>query len=1218
MIGDTTWKFLYAQIQKVRLSITLASVLILSVASTSAHAVLPKVGGWSWYFASSAYGEGFSSMRSACQAGVDAVEARQGSCMVSNPPNPPVPCTWEMYLDEPAQYCAAIRNSATAYRIYLGPPSSCPDNSTLVNGGCVCNAGYAEDLVSNTCIPGRPEMCPVPSGGQAGQPIEPASQSKVRDETDWSGQGPAPLIFSRHYQSTWGMDASRAVGSMGKAWSHNHATSLKLSTVSTGSSVSITTGAGYLRTFFNASGASQWTATNSNDTLSQLSTGEWSYRRASDDAVLVFGKSGQHISTKARNGWVTSYGYNASGQLASISNGFGQAISLGYNASGQLVSVTAPGNEVTGYSYDSSGRLSRVTYPDTRTRSFLYENASFPHALTGIVDETGARWGTFSYDAVGRAASTELAEATSRYQVGYASTLAGATAVTTRTFNYSLNLGKLVVTGADKPSGLGQPDAASRVQSPLGLVTAETDFRGTTTTYAWDTNRRLPTSTTEAIGTAEGRTTVTEWHPQFRLPLTVTEPGRTTAYTYDGLGNRLTQTVTDTGGGTTNGVARTTGWTYHPSGLVATETAPNGAITRFAYDALGNLTSSVNALGHTDTYTHDGAGRVLTHTAPTGLVTTYTYDARGRMLTMARAGLVTTLTYRPSGQVATAAMPHGHVITYTYDAAQRLTGWSDNRGASGTYVLDGMGNRLSEQVRNAQGQVVWKLARSINSLNRVASLQTGTAGAPVNYQYDANGDLISTTQTLEGSPLASGVTLDALRRVKTLSDANSATAALTYNALDDITAASDFKGVTTAYTRDALGNAPTEASPDSGTQRATYDSLGLPRQVTDAMGRATTITRDALGRPTVLQYADGTRTTLRYDLPGTAYNASGAALASVGYLSEVQDPGVTTTLRRDILGRITRKSQVLTGGETRAVTYSYRAAGTAGAGQLATITYPSGKQLSHSYNSAGRLTAMNWAGQPLVTNITWNPLGQPTGWRWAGFASAPGSTQILTEARTYTDAAQLASSGITSAYTYDRTGRLTASAHSATPTQALPSGWSLSDIIGPNSMGYAYDANGNRTQAFYSITTAGGTTTVRRDVQASAGTNRVTGYTQTDTLPGSTTGQVSTVAFTLDTGGSITRMGDTYLHYSPQGRIARTSLNPACPPPPRPQSTPSTQTTTSAPPCSVCTATAEAPPAPPPRARWTAPKSSTCPPRAGRCRSQRRSTAGRMPSTPTT
>ncbi|MDH4427648.1 MAG: RHS repeat-associated core domain-containing protein [Acidovorax sp.] len=133
--------------------------------------------------------------------------------------------------------------------------------------------------------------------------------------------------------------------------------------------------------------------------------------------------------------------------------------------------------------------------------------------------------------------------------------------------------------------------------------------------------------------------------------------------------------------------------------------------------------------------------------------------------------------------------------------------------------------------------------------------------------------------------------------------------------------------------------------------------------------------------------------------------------------------------------------------------------------------------------------------------------------------------------------------GITSAYTYDRTGRLTASAHSATPAQALPSGWSLSDIIGPNSMGYAYDANGNRTQAFYSITTGGGTTTVRRDVKASAGTNRVTGYTQTDTLPGSTTGQVSTVAFTLDTGGSITRMGDTYLHYSPQGRIARTSLN---------------------------------------------------------------------------
>ncbi|CAM9187122.1 unnamed protein product, partial [Phaeothamnion confervicola] len=34
---------------------------------------------------------------------------------------------------------------------------------------------------------------------------------------------------------------------------------------------------------------------------------------------------------------------------------------------------------------------------------YLYENPAFPQALTGIVDESGQRFATFSYDSYGRA-----------------------------------------------------------------------------------------------------------------------------------------------------------------------------------------------------------------------------------------------------------------------------------------------------------------------------------------------------------------------------------------------------------------------------------------------------------------------------------------------------------------------------------------------------------------------------------------------------------------------------------------------------------------------------------------------------------------------------------------------------------------------------------------------------------------------------------------------
>ncbi|MFY3384381.1 hypothetical protein ACOQFS_09595, partial [Paracidovorax sp. MALMAid1276] len=616
--------------------------------------------------------------------------------------------------------------------------------------------------------------------------------------------------------------------------------------------------------------------------------------------------------------------------------------------------------------------------------------------------------------------------------------------------------------------------------------------------------------------------------------------------------------------------ARTWSWTYHPSGLVATETAPNGAVTSYAYDSAGNLTQSTNALGHVNTYTHDGAGRVLSHTAANGLVTTYTYDARGRMLTSNVGGLVSTLTYRPSGQVATATLPHGHVVSYQYDDAQRLTGWTDNRGASATYVLDGMGNRTSEEIRNAQGQPAWQLARSINSLNRVASTTAGPQGATT-YGYDANGDHTRTTNAL-GEATYYG--LDALRRVQNITNAQSATASLSYNALDSVTQASDFKGVATTYERDALGNAKTEASPDAGTQSAQYDSLGLPSSVTNALGQASTIVRDSLGRPTSITHAGGATgvasqtITLRYDLPGTAYNQTGQPSASKGHLSEIVDASGTTTYQRDAHGRIVRKTQLLKNGNTRTVGYAYSAS----TGQLQSITYPDGKVLQHQYDSTGQLSAMHWNHQPLVSAITWNPLGQPTGWTWH-LQGSLGST-TLSVSRSYDTAGQLTHSEIAS-YQYNAAGRIdTLTQHLWQPATSnplehsvheVPTTWAVQyDTAGritgfarqntapgqaTDTTTYQYDSNGNRTSST-SERSAGGaaatTVTTSRSYNTDSGHNRLLGFEQTQTATDPATGQTNTastsVAYSHDAAGNQLGDGLAHYHYDSAGRLARTTL----------------------------------------------------------------------------
>ncbi|SDZ69921.1 RHS repeat-associated core domain-containing protein [Variovorax sp. YR266] len=960
-------------------------------------------------------------------------------------------------------------------------------------------------------------------GANTPTPIFLATAEKYRSETDWSDSGPGALSFTRTYRSNWASDSTRVGNSLGQVWSHNFSSKLVATPSTAPMGVAITTGEGYVRTFGKTAGATSWSASNSVDTLAQLASSAWSYHRADDDTTQIFDGSGKLQTETDRNGWVTAYTYNGAGQLASVTNGFGRTLTLAYNGAGQLTTVTTPDARVIAYAYDGSGHLVSVLYPDGKGRNFVYENASFPQALTGIFDEAGVRWGSFAYDSTGRAISTQLAGSVDSYQVSYPS-IGSATVVdplgTSRSYNYGTTLGKLAVTGGSLPSGEGKSDAASRVQDANGLVTSETDFKGFVTTTTWDAARRLPTTVVYASGTPDARTVTTQWHATFALPVLVTESGRTTAYTYDAVGNVLTRTVTDTA---TN-KAQLWQWTYNTSQLVDTATEPNGAASSYTYDTRGNVLTSTNTLGHVTSYAYDTANRVVSSTAPNGLVSTYTYDLRDRLLTQSVGGLTTTLTYKPYGTVETVTLPAGLVLTYTYDAAHRLTGWSNNRGESGTYTLDGMGNRTAEQIKDSAGHVAWSVARTVNNINRLSSKTEGPNQSNT-FGYDANGELISSTNGLNQS---TNYGLDNLRRVKAVTDAANASATLAYNALDAVTAASDFKGVVTSYTRDAQGNATIEASADTGTASTQYDNLGPPSQITDALGQATTITRDALDRPTGLVFADGKTTTLRYDLTAN----------SKGYLSEIVDRSGTTEYTRDVFGRVTLKKQTLANGSVQQVSYGYNPNGT-----LASIGYPNGGTLSHSYDATGRLTGLNWNGNPLVTGIAWNPLGQPTAWTWAFTTSSP----QLAASRTYDTAGRLTATEFSS-YAYDTAGRITSLTQNlyqpgdTDPTHSTIANANVTWSVGysavgrivsfnatGNTAGFGYDANGNRNSSTRAVD---GTSTSRTYTVGST-SNQLTGFSQTINGASSTS-----VTYGYNANGDMVSDGLRSYTYDAEGRLA--------------------------------------------------------------------------------
>ncbi|MGJ7499907.1 RHS repeat-associated core domain-containing protein [Variovorax sp. ZT5P49] len=949
-----------------------------------------------------------------------------------------------------------------------------------------------------------------------GNPINFAMGNKVQEEEDFrSASTHYPLRFARIFNSADGY------------WRYSYAMRLRISATE-----AVLLHANGRESPFARSGSTITPDADELGTLTQTSTG-WLYVDV-DNTQYEFNTTGRLTKQTHPDGWYHSLSYGTNGSVT-VTDGFGNSIGYTEDAHFQPRSLTTPNFSVA-YNYDTTSRLTSVTKTagaSVTSRTYHYENAGNPRFLTGVTDELGVRFATYVYDSLGRATSTTHAGNAGLTQVAYNTN--GTTTVTdpvgrATTYHY------VVVNGVKRISQIqGEPapgcpaSNSSFTYDARGLLSSQTNATGSVTSFTYNT-RGLEASRTEALGAPEQRAIATTWDTTLPVPTLVSQTGRDTAYTYDTVGRQLTETIADTGG-----MTRTGQRTYTTEGLIHTYTEPNGAVTTYTYDTRGNALTATNALGHITAYTYDAANRLTSQTDPNGLVTTFTWDAYDRLLTRTVGtgpGQTTVLTYHPTGTIATTSLPTGLITSYTYDAAQRLTGWSNNRGESGTYTLDAAGNRLTEQTLNTSGSIAWTTARTINKLNRVATQTQGTSQNE-SFSYDASGDRIGQTNGLNQSTSWS---LDALARVKTITDAANASAGLGYNALNAVTQASDFNAIATSYSRDALGNATAEASADSGPRSSQYDALGLPSQITDALGQATSITRDALGRPTSLVFADGKTTTLRYDLSAN----------SKGYLSEVIDRSGTTEYTRDAHGRVTLKKQTLatgaTTGSVQQVAYTYNTA----TGQLASVTYPNGGALSHFYDTTGRLVQLGWNGTPLIDAVTWNALGQPTGWNWAFTSTSP----KLAANRSYDSATRLTQTEFSS-YTYDAAGRIGSLTQNLwgpadsdpghSTIAAADTTWSVGysatgRIVSftatagtGDSASFSYDANGNRTASTRVL--AGQTTS--RGYTLQPGTNRLAGFSQTINGTSSTS-----VAYGYNANGDLTSDGLRSYGYDAEGRLA--------------------------------------------------------------------------------
>jgi YD repeat-containing protein len=832
-------------------------------------------------------------------------------------------------------------------------------------------------------------------------------------------------------------------------------------------------------------------------------------------------------------------------------------LAFGYNQEQIIVSVIAPSvsntaDAIVKYVYDNSARLQSAIYADTHFRRYHYEDARFPNALTGITDENGVRYATWSYDAQGRAISSEHAGGVDRHELTYN---AGNTVVkdplgTQRIKNLTTILGVVKSTGDSQPGGSGcGPASSALTYDANGNVATRTDFKGNQTTYTYDLSRNLETKRVEASGKPESRTISTQWHSYWRQPVKLAEPKKLTTWVFNGDGgaycappaatvpsinggtqpigvvcSRTEQATTDASGSTgfaatVTGTPRTWRYTYDTYGQVLTADGPRtdvADVTTTTYYAAndpdmgkrGNLATITNALGQVTHITaYDLNGNPLTIVDPNGMQTTLTYDLRQRLTSRTVGGETTTYTYDGVGQLLKVTLPDGSHTTYTYDPAHRLTGIADALGNRITYTLDAIGNRTKEDVKDPAGQLARTRSRIYDALSRLAQ-DIGAQGQATRYEYDANGNRTKTTDPLNQVTVSN---YDALNRLIRVTDPGLGQTRYGWDGQDRLTQVTDPRNLVTTYTLDGLGNQQSLHSPDTGTTGSTFDAAGNEVTRTDAKGQTTTTRYDALNRPTRITYADGSATHYLWDR-----GANG--IGRLGTIEEYDSNGNrlrSIVLNHDPQGRLTGEIRTL-GNVSHRIAYGYHN------GQLSRLTLPSAKQLTYTRNAAGQITQValtaNGQSKTLLQNIAYHPFG---------------GVKHFTDGAGQLHSRSHDQDGRTSSYTlggqtwllsYDAASRITGLIDGGQAANSATYGYDALDRLTGASLpatayAYAYDANGNRTAH-----TAGSTT---RAYTTAATSNRL----QSLTNPAR--------SLSHDANGSRTTDGSQQYAYDVRGRLSQ-------------------------------------------------------------------------------
>lgn len=316
----------------------------------------------------------------------------------------------------------------------------------------------------------------------------------------------------------------------------------------------------------------------------------------------------------------------------------------------------------------------------------------------------------------------------------------------------------------------------------FGRVTKVTgpDGSWTSTSYV---NTGNPTTqyvqTAVSDGTADGLWSRVYLDGLGRTYRTVAEGGATVDTTYDAQGQVATTSAPYLAGQT----PQRTGYVYDGLGRTTAVALPDGAIATTAYSVAKNAQDSDFATprayslecdpgGYCVRRALNGRGQVavvdeLADGAWYGARVRITYDALGRRTGYTQAGASATTSYDWLSQVTATTDPDAGNWTYGHDLAGNLTRQTDARGITVNATYDAL-NRVKTVTSGATTLAAYTYDQTTRpqGIGRLTAMSN--ASGSTTFDYDSLGRVVTSTQTISGTPYTVRRGYDSAGRVKTL------------------------------------------------------------------------------------------------------------------------------------------------------------------------------------------------------------------------------------------------------------------------------------------------------------------------------------------------------------------------------------------------------------------------------------------------------------------